>query len=110
MAAAAAQAGEGKPFNQTIPGTDVSFQMVPIPGGTFKMGSPEGEEDRKTDEGPQVEIEVEPFYMGAHEVTWAEYDQFLQNLHRLGGLDGDKRPVIPADKLADAVSYPTPLY
>ena len=43
------------------------------------MGSPEGEEDRKTDEGPQVEIEVEPFYMGAHEVTWAEYDQFLQN-------------------------------
>ena len=108
--AAAAKAGDAKPFTQSIPGTDLSFQMVPIPGGTFKMGSPTSEDDRKDDEGPQVEVEVEPFYMAAHEVTWAEYDQFLQNYHRLGGLPASERPAIPADKMADAVTYPTPLY
>ena len=29
-----------KPYVETIPGTDVKFEMVPIPGGTFTMGSP----------------------------------------------------------------------
>ena len=29
-----------KPYVETIPGTDVKFEMVPIPGGTFVMGSP----------------------------------------------------------------------
>ncbi len=108
--AAAAKAGDAKPFTQSTPGTDLSFQMVPVPGGSFKMGSPTSEDDRKDDEGPQVEVEVEPFYMGAHEVTWAEYDRFLQNYHRLGGLPAEERPAIPADKMADAVTYPTPMY
>lgn len=65
------------PYMAKIPGTDVEFEMVPIPGGTFKMGSPEGEADRRTDEGPQIEIKVEPFWMGKHEVTWAEYMNFM---------------------------------
>ncbi len=34
------------PYKVTIPGTDVSFEMEPIPGGKFKFGSPESEEDR----------------------------------------------------------------
>ena len=33
-------AGSMKPYVETIPGTDVKFEMVPIPGGTFEMGSP----------------------------------------------------------------------
>ena len=110
-AAAAAQLAPAdmKPFTQAIPDSDVNFDLVPIPGGKFKMGSPEAEEDRGKDEGPQVEVEVEPFFMGKHEVTQAEYDLFLQNYSRLGGLGGAAQQ-IPADKLADAVTYPTPMY
>ena len=103
-----AAAGDFKPFTQTVPGTSVSFDLVPIKAGTFKMGSPTSEAKRNDDEGPQVEVEVDPFYMGKYEVTWSEYEPFLQNYHRLAGIQG--RPPIPADKMADAVTYPTPMY
>jgi len=108
--AAAASSPEGKNFVQRIPGTDVTFEMVQVPAGTFTMGSPTSEAGRKPDEGPQVEVEVDPFYIGSHEVTWAEYNKFLQNYHRIAGLDPDKKSAIPAAKLADAVTYPTPMY
>ncbi len=61
------------PYNETIPGTEVSFRMVPIPGGTFRMGSSADEADRETTEGPCFEVAVEPFWMAAHELTWDEY-------------------------------------
>ena len=108
-AAAPAATGDLKPFTESVPGTKVTFDLVPIPGGKFKMGSPDGEKDREDDEGPQVEIEVEPFYMGKHEVTWGEYNEFLQNYPRIMGLT-PRPPAIPENQWADAVSYPTPLY
>src|SRR6201999_2910024 len=40
------------PYIENIPGTDVSFEMIPIPGGEFQMGSPPKEAHRKKDEGP----------------------------------------------------------
>ena len=27
-------------YVETIPGTDIKFELLPIPGGTFTMGSP----------------------------------------------------------------------
>ena len=30
-----------KPYTNTIPGTQVTYAMVPIPGGEFVMGSPD---------------------------------------------------------------------
>jgi cytochrome c nitrite reductase small subunit len=39
-------------FTEMIPGTRVAFDMVALPGGTFKMGSDEGEPLRDPDEGP----------------------------------------------------------
>src|SRR5579885_2559915 len=65
-----------KPYTETIPGTDVKFEMLPIPGGTFEMGSPPGEAKRGEDEGPQHPVRIAPFWMGKLEVTWEEYDQF----------------------------------
>ena len=65
------------PYTEKIPGTDVSFEMIPVPGGEFLLGSPEGEGERQEDEGPQVSIKVEPFWMGKTEVTWAEYQSFM---------------------------------
>lgn len=64
-------------YTETIPGTEVTFEMMPIPGGEFTMGSPEDEADRAEDEGPQVRVQVQPFWIGKCEVTWAEYHAFM---------------------------------
>ena len=49
--------------------------MVVVPAGSFRMGSPPGEEGRDDDEGPVHRVEIrEPFAVGKHEVTFAEWD------------------------------------
>src|SRR5438552_1992375 len=65
-----------KAYTETIPGTAVKFDMVPIPGGTFLMGSPASEQGHENDEGPQHPVAIHPFWMGKTEVTWEEYDQY----------------------------------
>src|SRR5436190_22949177 len=57
-------------YTNTFPGTNVTYRMVPIPGGEFILGSPPSEPDRKSDEGPQRRVRVEPFWIGICEVTW----------------------------------------
>jgi formylglycine-generating enzyme required for sulfatase activity len=103
---------EMKPYTETIPGTDVKFEMVPVPGGTFQMGSPAGEEKREADEGPQHPVVVGPFWMGKFEVTWDEYDQFAFALDikkkDRDNVDRTKQP--ETEKKADAVTRPTPPY
>lgn len=84
--------------------TRVSFEMLAIPGGTFLRGSPASEKGRLADEGPQHPVTVKPFWMGKYEVTWDEYDLYW--VKRIG----TPPPTIAADKLADAVSRPTPPY
>ena len=68
---------EMKPYSTNVIGSDVMFEMIPIPGGKFKMGSPENEKGRNADEGPQKEVAIEPFWMGKTEVTWDQYDLFM---------------------------------
>src|SRR6188768_2639300 len=86
------------PYIEKIPGSDASFEMIPVPGGEFQMGSPANEAHRNKDEGPQVRVKVEPFWIGKCEVTWAEYRSFMamydafKKLQRLAsnpGKDGD---------------------
>ena len=57
-----------KPYKNRITETLVDYEMVPIKGGTFLMGSPEGEKGRNKDEGPQRKVKVSPFWMGKHEI------------------------------------------
>jgi formylglycine-generating enzyme required for sulfatase activity len=108
-AAVATTEPEMQPYTERIGGTDVTFDLVPIPGGKFLMGSPESEPSRRDDEGPQIEVEIEPFWMGKHEVTWDEYELWGM------GLDQQRRRVmaLPSteyDDLADTVSMPTKPY
>jgi formylglycine-generating enzyme required for sulfatase activity len=106
------QAASMKTYIEPITGTDLKFEMVPIPGGTFVMGSPASEENHAKDEGPQHHVQIAPFWMGSKEVTWDEYEQFAFSLD----LKKKKREnVDPAkqsewEKKADAVTRPTPPY
>ncbi len=96
-------------YTNTIPGTRVTYVMVPIKGGEFTMGSPESEAKRKPDEGPQHKVKISPFWMGQCEVTWNEYELFMYP-------DEEKRSRTTVatdpdgDKLADAVTHPSRPY
>src|SRR5262249_50274759 len=68
---------EMKPYTNTIPGTTVTYAMVPIHGGEFVMGSPDSEPNRKPDEGPQHKVKIAPFWMQQFEITWNEYELFM---------------------------------
>lgn len=122
------------PYQETIPGTNVTFEMVPVPGGEFLFGSPAGEASRQVDEGPQVRVRVAPFWIGKCEVTWAEYHAYMamydvfKKLQRLAATPvGDAQRTVNRDawKLidkhawngdladqwgVDAVTTATPLY
>ena len=89
-------------YEESIPGTTVTFEMAPIPGGEFTMGSPESEAKRKADEGPQRKVKVAPFWMGVTEVTWDLYRLFM-----FSQLSGDAEE---GDEVVDGISRPTKPY
>ena len=85
------------------------FAMVPVPGGEFLMGSPDTEDKRGADEGPRVKVRIDPFWMGATEVTWDLYMPFMISHDARWG-DGSKKYRDPMDGPVDAVSRPTSPY
>jgi formylglycine-generating enzyme required for sulfatase activity len=95
-----------KDYTETIPGSKVSFDMVAVPGGTFLMGSTDGEKGRSDDEGPQHPVRVKAFWIGKMEVTWDEYDLYW----RKNPNAKKDPPKTPEDKAADAVTRPTKPY
>lgn len=103
---------EMKPYVETIPGTSYKFEMVPIPGGTYTIGSPEDEEGRQDNEGPQRLVTIRPFWMAKFEVTWDEYDEFAYSLDikkkKRQGVDLEQQS--ETETAADAVTRPTPPY
>ncbi|MEQ8768678.1 MAG: formylglycine-generating enzyme family protein [Planctomycetota bacterium] len=107
--AEATKAEEMKPYREQITGTSAEFEMLPIPGGTFTMGSPDSEADREDGEGPQIEVAISPFWMGKHEVRWDEYHLFMYKLDLQQREKGEVKAA-PQDAWADAVSRPTPPY
>ena len=70
------------PESVVIP--DLELELLPIPAGTFTMGSPTGQSGRDLDEGPQTEVTIsEPFWLGETEVTISQFRRFLMD----GGSD-----------------------
>ena len=88
-------------YDEAVPGTEVALRMVPIPGGEFTQGTPDGERGRNGDEGPQRRVRLDAFWMAAHEISWDEFRGFM--LQKANGYTD------PDDVVA-AVSSPTPPY
>ena len=91
-------------FSEMIPGTSVSFEMVAIPGGKFKMGSPDNEPLRKPDEGPVRKVTLSKFWIARTEVTWDEYLAFF----RATGSQGRTEGQVISNRKVDAISGATP--
>ncbi|MEO6595498.1 MAG: formylglycine-generating enzyme family protein [Planctomycetota bacterium] len=85
-------------YRQQMPDGNGGFEMMPIAGASFTMGSPANEPGRGEDEGPQLQVHVEPFWLGKCEVTWADYDQWNFDTER------------PQSKKPDGIARPTPPY
>ena len=98
------------PYTVTIPGSDVKFQMEPIPAGEFLMGSPSAESGREANEGPQVKFMVEPFWMARCEVTWAEYKEFMNLYTHFKDFEEEQVRVVNDENFVDSITAPTPLY
>ena len=87
-----------QPYTQAIPQTSVQFKLVPIPGGTFTMGSNAADKNARPDEMPQRTVTISPFWMGVYEVTHDEFDAFFND------------DATSQNSKADAVTRPSPQY
>ena len=92
-------------YTETLPGSEVSFDMVLVPGGTFQMGSPASEDGRTEDEGPQVTVQLDSFWIGQYEVTFDLYEVFRER-----NLDNDSTRLASLEYTADAITRPSPPY
>ena len=97
-----------KNYIETIPGTSASISMIAIPGGTFKMGSPESEPFHQADEAPQRQVEVSSFFMGEMEITWDQFWAFYGETMSEGRTPPALIYANNTREDVDAVSGPTP--
>ncbi len=101
-------------YTERIPGTDVEFEMIPIPSGSLGLPTAAGE---------PASVPIEAFWMGRCEVTWAQYHQYMETyelfkalgeLRASQGEDGELAEVRAYFESepdgVDAVTSPTPLY
>ena len=87
-------------------GVSDSVEMVIIPGGTYKIGSKDGDPD----EQPVHEVALDPFYIDVHEVTNRQFQEFFEATGRPKPdfwhpeLDHPNEPVVGVSWY-DAVAY-----
>ena len=99
------------PYRETI-ADGLSFQMVPIAGGVATIGSPGNEPGRNDDEGPQVQVTIAPYWIGAMEVSWNEYSMYEATHKIFVEQSRHRKPDDPPIEITrvDAVTAPTQLY
>ena len=98
------------PYEVVIPGTDIKFEMIPVPGGSFKMGSPDEEEGRAEDEGPQIEVNVDPMWVAKTEVNWAQYKEFMDLYAIFKEFEVQGKRKVTEENKVDSITAPTELY
>ena len=67
-------------YREDVPGSltnSIGMKLVPIPAGTFLMGSPEDEQEHKTSELQHEVTLTKDFYLGMTQVTQAQYKEVM---------------------------------
>lgn len=82
--------------------SDLCPWLVAVPAGSFVMGSPATERERRDDEGPQHKVTLRSFAIGVYEVTFEQYDACVAAKACTTEADDNKwgrgkRPVINVD-------------
>ena len=86
-------------YSQEISGSDITIKMNPVKGGEFLMGS----NDQSDDEKPQHRVLVDDFWMSSYEITWDQYELFLERqIDTFGLKDLDREIVIDIDAISSA--------
>jgi formylglycine-generating enzyme required for sulfatase activity len=80
----------GQSFTENLNG--VKLEMVGVPGGSFLMGSPESDEGRFNNEGPQHRVTVQAFSIGKYEITQAQWKAVMGG-NNPSNFKGDDLPV-----------------
>ncbi|ERN41728.1 hypothetical protein KR51_00015740 [Rubidibacter lacunae KORDI 51-2] len=84
----------------------LNLDMIEVPGGTFVMGSPENEPERESDEGPQHEVKVPPFFLGRYPVTQAQWQFVATELPQVKiELDPDPSEFKGSDRPVEQVTW-----
>ncbi len=98
------------PYTLTVPGSDVTVEMIPVPGGIVTMGSPQDEAGHRTDEGPQIKVTIGPMWIAKCETTWKEYKLYMSMYRLFKSLANSGLRKANSTNAADAVTAPTELY
>ena len=68
------------PAGQEFRDCDVCPEMVVLPSGSYRMGSPASEQGRRENEGPVHEVTIAAsFALGKYEVTYEEWDACVRD-------------------------------
>ena len=87
-----------EPYEQKLPGTTLSFKMMPIPAGDFSLGSADAEPGHQPDEGPARTVHINAFWMASLETSRDAFDAFANDLS------------VSQNITTDAVTRPSPQY
>lgn len=95
-------------YVEQLPGTAISFKMVAVPGGTFKMGSAKNEPFHNPDEAPVRNVTLSPFFIAEVEATWDQYWAFYGQTMSEGRTLPETVYANNSRPDVDAISGPTP--
>ncbi|MCA9193686.1 MAG: SUMF1/EgtB/PvdO family nonheme iron enzyme [Planctomycetales bacterium] len=98
------------PYSVEVPGGRAAIEMVPVPGGTFLLGSPDAEENRSEDEGPQLSVKLPPFWIAKYETSWIEYKYYMSMYQVFKNMASAGKRAVDDSNRVDAVTAPTALY
>ncbi|PQO26985.1 formylglycine-generating enzyme family protein [Blastopirellula marina] len=98
------------PYEIAVPNSTVKLRMIPIPGGTVKLGSPESEAGHTAAEAPEVTVTIDPFWMAETETTWGQYYPFMAMYDIFKKFDREGIRGVTDTNRVHAVTIPTPLH
>ncbi|MEM1225379.1 MAG: SUMF1/EgtB/PvdO family nonheme iron enzyme [Planctomycetota bacterium] len=97
-------------YTERIPGTDITFEMVPVPGGDFVFGSSDDDPDFVDDETPSIPLSVEPMWVAKTEVRWDMYKEYMRMYSVFKEFESRGVRLVDDSNRADAITAPTELY